>query len=60
MQEQLWIAVGAMMALAVIAGLGEARRRRRKDFDRVGFMPWAMIQVLALLLAVVLASVAMH
>jgi len=49
-----------MLVLAAISGLGEARRRRRRDFDRVGFMPWAMIQVLALLLAVVLASAAMH
>ena len=60
MQQQLWTGVGVAVLVAVIAGYGEHRRKRRKDLDRVGLMPWPLIQVLAMLAALILASVAMH
>ena len=49
MQDYLWPEVAALVLLAIIAGFGEHRRRRRRDFDAVGFMPWALVQVLALI-----------
>lgn len=60
MQPNLWWMAGVMAAVAVGAGLGERRRRRRRDFDAVGFMPWELVQVLALFAAVGAAFAAMH
>ena len=44
--------------VAVLAWIGDRRRFRRKDIDRVGFMPWTPIFFCALLLAVVLLGLA--
>ncbi|MDT8761112.1 hypothetical protein MZO42_20630 [Sphingomonas psychrotolerans] len=60
MQQQLWGGAAAAILIAIGSGFGEHRRRRRRDIDRVGFMPWTLIQVLAMLLAVILASVALN
>lgn len=60
MQPELWIVAGGMVALAVGAGFGEHRRRRRRDFDAVGFMPWTLVQVLAMFAAVGAAIAALH
>lgn len=60
MQATLWSGAGAMVALAVASGVAEHRRRNRRDMDQVGFMPWALIQVISLLGAMVLASLAVH
>jgi hypothetical protein len=60
MQQQLWGGAVAAILLAVLSGLGEARRRKRRRFDRVGFMPWHLIQMLSMIATVVLASLALH
>jgi hypothetical protein len=60
MQQQLWIGSGVCLAVAVIALLGELRRRRRRDFDRVGFMPWQTMQFLSVLGAMMFAFAAFH
>ncbi|WP_337846316.1 hypothetical protein [Sphingomonas sp.] len=59
MQGALWIGVGAMVALVGVSGLAEWRRGRRRDLDRVGWMPWTFIQIMALLLAIVGAALAL-
>jgi len=41
-----------MSALAGIAAIADARRMRRRDLDRVGFMPWSLILILSLIVAV--------
>jgi len=41
-----------MSALAGTAAIADARRMRRPDFDRVGFMPWSLILILSLSVAV--------
>ena len=46
-----FVAAGASIALAVVAGLGERRRRRRVDPDRVGLVDWRSVQMAALLAA---------
>jgi hypothetical protein len=60
MQLQLWIGVGAFVLLAVISGIGEYRRGKRRDFDSVGLMPWQLIQVLSIIGAAMLAMIIFH
>jgi len=60
MQQQLWGGAIAAVLVAVGSGFGEHRRRQRRDMDQVGFMPWTLVQVLAMLAAVILASVALN
>ncbi len=55
-----WAIVGAIAALvALIAGLAERRRMNRKDIEKVGFMPWPLIMMMSLLLAVVAIGLAL-
>ncbi len=58
MQVPLWIGVGALVAVAAGSGLADWRRSKRDDLDRVGWMPWTLIQLMAILFAVVTAAFA--
>jgi len=58
MQGPMWIGVGAWLALAAGSGVADWRRARRSDPDAVGFMPWTLVQILAILGAVVTAALA--
>lgn len=49
-----------MLALAVLAGIGDWRRRRRPDLNRIGIVDWPTLQVFALMAAAILASVAFN
>ncbi len=59
MQVPLWIGVGAMVTLAGVRGLADWRRGRRRDLDKVGWVPWTLIQLIAVLLAVMGAALAL-
>jgi hypothetical protein len=59
-QAALWTASGAAAFLAVSASLAEWARNRRRNLDRVGFMPWQLISVLSFLLTIALAALALH
>lgn len=48
---------GIAVALAIIAWLGDRRRMKRRDLDRVGFMPWTSVFFFALMAAVLLLGV---
>ncbi|PXW68426.1 hypothetical protein C7451_11716 [Blastomonas natatoria] len=53
MLQSVWAQLAlAMSALAGTAAIADARRMRRRNFDRVGFMPWSMIFILSLVIAV--------
>ena len=46
-QQWLFGADGAALALAVVAGVAESRRNRRRSLDRPGWVPWRGLQVTA-------------
>lgn len=60
MHGELWSGAAAALGLAVASGWAEHRRRRRRDLDKVGLIPWPLVQVLAMLTAVILVSVALN
>ena len=59
MQELLWSGCAAALAVAGIATWGDRRRARRSDPDDVGFMPWPLVLVLAMIVAAAFAALAL-
>jgi hypothetical protein len=57
-QTLLWCAAAVLALLAAYAALAEHRRNKRRDLDRVGLVPWNLIQVLAFLGAMAAAALA--
>jgi len=57
-QAGLLAGAGAAAALAVLATLADHVRNRRRHLDRVGFMPWQLIAVLAFFVAIGLVGLA--
>ncbi len=46
----LWMAIGVVSAtIALISEMANRRRSKRKDIERVGFMPWPTITAMSLL-----------
>ncbi|HEV2747968.1 MAG TPA: hypothetical protein VGW34_11795, partial [Allosphingosinicella sp.] len=58
-QAALAALAAAALAVAALAMLAERRRARRADLDRPGWVPWALVQVLALIAGVVAAVLAL-
>ena len=58
-QAMLWSAAGAAAVAALLAGLADRRRSKRRDLDRPGWVPWPLIQMLAMLLAAAAAALAL-
>ena len=58
-QAGLWTLAGMLLVLAVVAGLAEHRRTRRRNLDQPGWVPWVLIQVLAGMGAVIAAVLAL-
>lgn len=48
----------AAVLIGTFATFAERRRARRTDLDRVGFMPWPLIVVLATLIALFAFAIA--
>jgi membrane protease YdiL (CAAX protease family) len=59
LQQLLWAGCVTALAVAGIATWGDRRRAKRTDLDNVGFMPWPLILVLAMIVAAVFAAFAM-
>jgi hypothetical protein len=57
-QDALWAAAGGALALAIASGLAEWLRSRRRNLDRPGWVPWTLVQVLAMFGALILAILA--
>ncbi|MEO1045174.1 MAG: hypothetical protein AAFX04_07030 [Pseudomonadota bacterium] len=54
------IAAVAAVSIAIICAIMEKRRNDRDDLDRVGFMPWNLIMVLALIFAAFAAGLGLR
>ena len=50
----------ASLIVALAAALGEGRRRRRLDLDRVGWVDWRAVQLAAIVLALLLISIGLN
>ena len=59
MQAGFWGASAIAVIVAGVAILADRRRNRRSNLDAVGFMPWPLILVLALMVAAVAAAIAL-
>lgn len=55
-----WIGAGVALCAALVAGVGDRRRKRRADLDRVGLIDWPTLQMLALIVVAVCMIVAVH
>lgn len=55
----LWMAAGASVAVAGVAALADRARNRRRDVDRPGWVPWPLILMLAILLALAFTAFAL-
>ena len=51
--QLLWALAAFFAALAALAAWRDLARDQRRDLDRPGLMPWQLLLVLSLLLAVV-------
>ena len=59
-QAMAWWAAGAAAALAVAAGTADWARNRRRNLDRVGWVPWQLISILAFFAALGLTALAVN
>ena len=57
-QAGLWAIAGAAAFLAAVSAAADWRRERRRELDRVGWVPWGALQFGGLLVAVVAAALA--
>jgi hypothetical protein len=55
----LWAAAGALLLLAIWSAFAEHRRRRRRNLDSPGWVPWDLVHILAFLGAVIAAALAL-
>ncbi|WP_033922343.1 hypothetical protein [Sphingomonas sp. 37zxx] len=58
--HKAWVAVAALLAVALLAGVAEHRRTRRADWDRVGVVYWPSVQMFALIGAFIAALLAIR
>jgi hypothetical protein len=58
MQNWLWGADGAALALVVAAGIAEHRRHHRRDVNGYGWVPWRGLQVTGFFALVILTMIA--
>ncbi len=60
MQLPLWAGAVGCLAIAGAAAIGDRRHRKRDDLDRVGWIPWPLILILAMIAAAVFMALAIH
>lgn len=55
----LWTIAGASAALAAFASFADWKRQRRRNPDRVGFMPWTLVTFVGIFAAFCFAALAL-
>ncbi len=58
--EWWWTVAGVALAVALIAGLADWRRGRRRNLDQVGWVPWTLVQIVAITVVLGASAVAVH
>ncbi len=53
----IWGGCAASVCIAVLSLVAERRRANRAELDAVGFMPWTLILIMAMIAAAVFAAV---
>lgn len=59
-QVWMWTAAGAALGLALLAGVADWRRTRRRELDSVGWAPWRGLQVTAFFAMLLFAVAAIY
>lgn len=59
-QASFYTGAGAALVLAVLAGIMESRRNRRRDIDAAGWVPWRGLQVMGFFAALACVILALH
>lgn len=54
-----WSIAAAGAVVAALAALADRRRAKRRDMDAVGWMPWPLVLIVALLVAAIGAAIAL-
>ena len=54
------LAAGLLGLVVVASAIGERRRARRSDLDRVGVIDWPTVQLLALVGLAIIGILALH
>ncbi|QNQ07846.1 hypothetical protein [Sphingomonas alpina] len=55
-----WGAAIVAVLVALFAGLGDRRRKRRANLDRVSLLDWPTLQMFALIAAAIFIILALH
>jgi hypothetical protein len=58
-QNGFWWAAGGAVIVSFAASFAEWRRTRRRNLDRVGWVPWNAIQIFAWFATAILAILAL-
>ncbi len=58
MAVEFWVGAGLALAVAVVAGFRDRQRKRRSNLDKIGLIDWPGVQIIALIAADILASIA--
>lgn len=60
MQISAWTGTVFCVAVAGLAVFADRRRQRRSDLDRIGWIAWPLILILALIGAAIFAAIALQ
>jgi hypothetical protein len=59
-QAALWTVAAAFGCLALLAVLADHRRAKRRDLDKVGWVPWTAVQIASIIAAAAAVAVALR
>jgi hypothetical protein len=58
-QLNLWIVAGSALAITILASFADRLRSRRRNLDQAGWVPWHLVQIIAMITAAVAAAFAL-